>query len=147
MLRALSKILPILILPLLFGCSTTKSLKDGEAFYKGSRIHTSKIEISGDWKVDNSSEKLSRLYIDLWDTPNGGIFGTTFGVFLPTRLYIYNWFYNDKTEGVNAWVRANFGEQPITIGQINPELKTQKGISVYENFGHFGTTGHYRFKL
>ena len=144
MLKKWTKIIAVLALPFLIGCSTSKSLQNGDTFYKGSQIHISKSDSIADWKIENASEKFSTLYLDLWDTPNGAIFGSSFGVFLPTRLYIYNWFYNTNPKGFNNWVRENFGEPPTTIQQVNPELKTQKGQSVFENYGHFGATGHHR---
>lgn len=144
MLKRITKLFILLLLSTLFSCSTTKSLEEGDVFYKGSRIHISKTEKEAEWKIENSSEKFSTLYYNLWDAPNGGIFGTTFGVFFPARLYIYNWFYNTKDRGFNNWMRINFGEPPITIQRINPDIKTQKGVSIFENYGHFGTTGHYK---
>ena len=127
-LKNLNRLFFTLALAVLFGCSTTKSLQNGDTFYKGSQIHISKSDSLAEWKIENSSEKFSTLYLDLWDAPNGGIFGTTFGVFLPTRLYIYNWFYNTNPDGFNNWVRINFGEAPTTIQQITPDLKVDKVI-------------------
>jgi len=141
----MSKYLAILILvsSILVGCSTTKSLKEGDVLYKGERIQFKKSPQKADWKIEESSEKFANVYWALWDSPNGALFGMPILMFFPIQLYIYHDFYNEKTKGFNYWMRENFGEPPITIQMVNPEMKLQKGISIFEEYGHFGTTGEY----
>ncbi|WP_215224055.1 translocation and assembly module lipoprotein TamL [Echinicola shivajiensis] len=133
----------VLVLLLLTACSRTKSLSEGEVLYTGSRIKIIKKEYKEDWKVKDDEKKLVKVYWDLWDLPNGAFFGLPTITFIPTRLWAYNFFYNEKQKGVAKWMRDNFGEEPVTISKVNPELKTQKAIEDYENFGHFGTMGTY----
>lgn len=134
----------ILFSSILTGCSTTKSLSEGEVLYRGERIGFNKYPDTASWKVEISSEKFANVYWALWDSPNGALFGMPVTIFYPARLFIYNDFYNEKTKGFNYWVRENFGEPPKTISFINPEIKLQKGVSIFEEYGHFGTTGHFK---
>lgn len=62
------------------------------------------------------------------------------------RLWIYNLFNTPNNRGFSRWMQRNFGEEPITLEDISPGLKVQKGINIYENFGHFGTTGSFNLK-
>ncbi len=138
------KLFAILIIGLLMAsCSGTKSLTGDEVLYKGSGIKIKKDQADGKWEMKNSGEKLTNLYWELWDMPNGSLFGLPNIRFIPFRLIIYNWFYNEKDSGVSYWMRNNFGQAPKTIQMINPELKTQKAVNIYENYGHFGTKGEY----
>lgn len=136
-------LLSIVIGLFLASCSGTKSLKSNEVLYKGSGINIQKDQTEGPWEVRNSVEKLTSLYWELWDTPNGALLGLPNIRFIPFRLIIYNWFYNEKDSGVAYWMRNNFGEAPVTIQSVQPELKIQKAVNIYENYGHFGTQGNY----
>jgi len=132
---------------LLAACSGTKHLAEGEVLYKGSKIKISKLEKEKDWEIKDEGRKLTNVYWELWDTPNGAILGLPALTGIPFRLLVYNWFYTDKTGTFPRWMMENFGESPVTIQKVNPQLKVEKGINIYENFGHFGTTGSYDLKF
>ncbi|MCF6352642.1 MAG: BamA/TamA family outer membrane protein [Cyclobacteriaceae bacterium] len=133
-----------MITTLIVGCSTTKSLKKEEVLYRGERIKFEKKSYPTSWKINNSSEKFADVYWKLWDTPNGALLGMPVTIFIPFRLFIYHQFYNEKSTGFNYWIRQNFGEAPKTIQQVDPANKLKKGVSIFEEYGHFGTTGHYK---
>ncbi len=134
----------ILILIWIFSaCSVTKNIPEGDAFYRGSRIHIEKKESQEEWEVDKAAEKYATVYYDLWDSPNGGLFGSPFISVFPMRLFIHNWFSDTTTAAVPAWLRDNFGEAPNTIDLVNPEAKINRGIDVLANYGHFGAEGHF----
>ncbi len=130
---------------LITGCSSVKSVEEGEVLYGGSRIHIHKKKYSKKWKIKDPGNKLSLVYWHLWDTPNGSFMGLPALRFMPIRLWIYNDFYTqknkDKNSGFAHWMRENFGQAPILIEDVNPELKLAKAIDIYENFGHFRTKG------
>lgn len=136
----------ILLAMICVSCSTTKSLSEGDVLYTGSRIQLKRVDYNDDWKIEQSAKKLSTLYWELWDTPNSAIMGLPRFQGIPTRLWIYNLFYTEKKRGFSRWMQRNFGEEPITINDVSPGLKVQKGINIYENFGHFGSTGNYYLK-
>jgi hypothetical protein len=70
------KVFAILIIALLMAsCSGTKSLKKDEVLYKGSGIKIKKDQTEGEWEMEKSGEKLTDLYWQLWDIPNGSLFG------------------------------------------------------------------------
>jgi outer membrane protein assembly factor BamA len=134
----------IFVSALLVGCSTTKSLTNDEVLYRGERVKFKKVAENTSWKISNSSEKFANVYWELWESPNGALLGMPVTIFFPMRLYMYHAFYNEKTKGFNYWMRENFGEAPKTIQYVNPEIRLQKGVSVFEEYGHFGTTGLYK---
>jgi hypothetical protein len=130
-----------LLLFLLFSCSGTKHLPPGEALYLGTReVGMKKVGEAHPWTIRKSGQKKALVYWTLWDLPNGS-FGFPQFRLLPTRLIIYNWFYNKKEKGFSHWMRNNFGEPPITVNSLQPALKTEKVVNMFENWGHFGTTG------
>ena len=132
---------------LLVSCSGTKHLADGEVLFKGSNIKIAKVGNEKDWEIKDEGHKLTSLYWELWDTPNGAILGLPALSGLPYRLLFYNWFYTNKAGTFKRWMMENFGESPITIQKVNPQLKVEKGINIYENYGHFGTMGSYDLKF
>lgn len=130
----------------LFACSGTKSLKKDEELYVGSKLIVKKQKTNHDFEIKNFGMKLTKVYLAVWDVPNGAFLGTPYFRLIPARLIVYNWFYNEKEKGFSYWMRNNFGEEPRLLQDIQPELKTLKLIEKYENLGHFGTTGSYELK-
>lgn len=126
------------------GCSGTRCLSEGESLYVGSRLKVKKQE--GVQEINHAAEKLAFAYYSVWDEPNGALFGSTSFRGIPFRLIVYNWFCHGKEKGFSNWMRNNFGEEPILLSDIEPELKVQRLIERYEDNGHFGTTGSYELK-
>lgn len=130
----------------LVSCSGTKHLPEGEYLYVGTRqMKFTKMEADTNWKIYQGGRKRSIAYYNLWDLPNGS-FGIPHFRSIPFRLIMYNWFYTEKEKSFSYWMANNFGEPPVTISKINPQLKTDKIVNLYENWGHFGTTGTYQVK-
>ena len=131
---------------LISSCSGTRHLADGEKLYVGSRLKVRKNK-QNKFKVKNGNEKLLDAYLTVWDIPNGAFFSTPFIRLIPQKLFIYNFFYNEKQKGLKHWMRVNFGEEPTLFRNINPDLKIKKIVESYENYGHFGTKADYTLKL
>lgn len=133
---------------LFFSCSGTKHLPKGETLYvRTAAISVKKVKYDQPWQIKHWDQKMTLVYWNLWDLPNGSVgFPQLRGV--PVRLFVYNWFYTEKENGFAYWMRNNFGEAPVTINHIQPNLKVQKVVNIFENHGHFGTTGtfHIRYK-
>jgi len=131
---------------LLLSCSGTKHLPKGEYLYVGTKqAKLEKVKYDDKWKIWQGGTKRSIVYFNLWDLPNGSL-GFPFFRSLPSRLILYNWFYTEKEKGFSHWMQNNFGEDPVTISKINPELKAEKVKNLYENWGHFGTTAQFNIR-
>ena len=131
---------------ILGSCSGTKHLADGESLYVGSKTKVQKEKGKKKFKVKKGSTKVTDAYLTVWDLPNGSIFGLPFLRGVPMRLMIYSAFYKEKKEGFSYWMRNNFGEEPVLLSDVNPELKAQKLVENFEKHGHFGTTADYSIK-
>ncbi|MEJ1237768.1 BamA/TamA family outer membrane protein [Chryseolinea sp. T2] len=130
-----------IIVFILSACSGTKHLPPGESLYVGTRgISLQKTPPDG-WTIKQSFLKKAGAYWAIWDLPNGDIAGFPSFRFIPFRLILYNWFYTEKPKGFSHWMMNNFGEPPVLLSAINPDLKTEKIVNIFENYGHFGTTG------
>lgn len=137
----------LLILALwLSSCAGLRHLPEGESLYIGNRLKIRKADSLGKFKIEQSMKKLSSAYLTVWDVPNGGVLGTPFFRLPSTRLWLYNVFRTDKEKGFKYWMRNNFGEEPVLVSDIQPELKCRKLEEVYENHGHFGTYAYYKTK-
>lgn len=136
----------ILLASLLSSCSGTRHLPQGDHLYIGTRgIKIKKVKYPDEWAISDATGKRSVVYYNLWDMPNGSL-GFPYARFIPFRLIFYNWFYTEKEKGFSYWMMNNFGEPPKTLRRINPKLKAEKIVNLYENWGHFGTTGEFRVK-
>jgi hypothetical protein len=131
---------------LLNACSGTKNLSKGEVLYVGTRqVRLNKIPYQGeDWKMSQKIDKKTNAWIDVMVSPNGAIFGLPFARFISVRLFLYNLFHTEKEKGFSRWMMENFGEPPVTIASVNPELRLKKIENDLINQGHFGTEGGYR---
>lgn len=142
----IKKVFILLTFWLITSCSGTKHLPEGEKLYVGTRsIKIDKVEYEDPWKISRSGSKKSLAYYNLWDLPNGS-FGIPYFRGIPFRLIFYNWFYTEKEKGFSHWMMKNFGEPPVIISRINPELKANKVKNLYENWGHFGTEASYEVR-
>lgn len=137
----------VLILTLLISsCAGLRHLPEGESLYIGNRLKIRKADSLDKFKIEQSMKKLSSAYLTVWDVPNGGVMGTPFFRLPSTRLWLYNVFRTEKEKGFKYWMRNNFGEEPVLVSDIQPELKCRKLEEVYENHGHFGTYAYYKTK-
>ncbi len=136
----------LIISYLLLSCSGTKHLPKGEYLYVGTKqVKLEKVKYDSTWKIWQGGRKRSIVYYNLWDLPNGSL-GFPFFRSIPSRLILYNWFYTEKEKGFSHWMQNNFGEDPVTISKINPEIKAEKVKNLYENWGHFGTTAQFHVR-
>lgn len=130
----------------LISCSGTKCLKQGQVLYIGSTMIVKKKDSTKPPIMKYSGMKLAGAYYTVWDLPNGSVFGIPSLRFIPSRLILYNWFYNNKQKGFSYWLRNNLGEEPTLLEDIQPDLKTQKLVEKFESYGHFGTTSTFHLR-
>lgn len=138
----------IFLLVILGSCSTTRHLDGDEVLYVGTRKAEFRKLPQGqaDWEIRDFAEKSKEVVTRLWIAPNGSLFGLPLFRFFPVRLYLYNAFYTEKDSGFSHWMMENFGEPPLTIDKVNPELRVKSVENVLFNYGHFGVEGNYEIK-
>ena len=129
-------------------CSTVKHLPEDEVLYLGTRslkYHNTE-EGKGVDKVKKKAEKSVPVIRTLWVKPNGGLFGMPFIRFIPFRLHFYNWFYTEQDSTFSSWMMDNFGEPPLTISEVNPEVRVGYIENYLFNRGYFGVEGEFELK-
>ncbi len=136
----------LLILILFSACSGTKYLAEDEVLYVGTRkVRLHQVPYRDeDWKLDQKTDKKINAWMDVNAAPNGAILGLPFARFLSVRLFLYTLFYTEKEKGMSRWLMENFGEPPVTVSSVNPELRVKKIENDLANQGHFGVAGRYK---
>lgn len=139
-------VIPTITILLFSACTATKNLAEGEVLYVGTRqVSLNQIPFQGkDWQMSQKIDKKTNAWIDVMVAPNGALFGLPFGRLISVRLFLYNLFYTEKEKGFSRWMMENFGEPPVTVNSVNPELRVKKIENDLINHGHFGTEGSYQ---
>ena len=133
---------------ILQACSTTKHLQDDEVLYIGTRS----LKIKDAAQPENRVKLRKKPYVSesvmqaLWVKPNGALLGMPFIRSVPLRLYFYNWFYTERDSTFNSWMMENFGEPPVTLDKVNPDLRVDFVENYLFNRGYFDVSGDYQLK-
>lgn len=113
---------------IIYGCSNTKYLPDGELLYVGGEVTVEDTVLSrGDRKaLEKEMEDLLR------PRPNKGFLG------LKPKLYIYNLAGEPKKEkGLRSWLRNKVGEPPVVFSQVDLDFNADILQNYAENRGYF----------
>ncbi|MBQ4064455.1 MAG: BamA/TamA family outer membrane protein [Bacteroidaceae bacterium] len=125
----------LIMATLLASCSTTRHIPDGEQLYTGIK----KIEIDGEKKYAASStgqQAMEEVVAALDRAPNGAIAGSSTYRGLPVGLWWYNAFYNSKGR-IGRWFFETFGDAPVLMSDVNPELRAQVANNILKYYGYF----------
>ena len=99
----------IILLLLLTGCSTTRTLGEGELLYKGAGIH---VQDKGGLKKVRLRKELQQY---ARPAPNSEVFGI-----LPLGLWFYNMAGDSVPErGFRHWLKYKLGDQPVIFEYYN----------------------------
>lgn len=121
-----NKILLLLISILLWCCSPTKKLKEGELLYTGAKVTVNGINQKQNKAMASELEALTR------PLPNKSIFGGY------PKLAIYNWAGVPKKEkGIRYWMRTKAGEPPVLNTKLDTEYNRLVLQNYLENNGYF----------
>ncbi|AWA30372.1 hypothetical protein HYN48_09875 [Flavobacterium magnum] len=119
-----------LLLMILYSCSNTKYLPEGEYLYTGGKIKVKDSLISR--KERKSLER--ELKVLLRPKPNSKILG------LRPKLFIYNLAGEPKKEkGFRHWLRTKVGEPPVLFSQVDLDFNADILQNYSENRGYFKT--------
>lgn len=130
--RILLTILPFL----LFGCSTTRNLPEGEILYRGIK----KTIVENEDKSTGGGDALSEVEAALACKPNNSLFGSSSRTYpLPLGLWIYNDFVKYK-KGLGKWIFNKLAAKPVFISTVNPELRSEIAQNLLHDYGYFNGT-------
>ncbi|MBX0331825.1 outer membrane protein assembly factor [Pontibacter sp. HSC-14F20] len=119
---ALSWVLP--------GCSSTKTVPEGDALFAGFNV---KVNDEKD-----SSKRGTELETELSNTvrpkPNASILG------MRPKLWIYNTFYTEKEKGLKNWIQSKLGEPPVLLSEVDTASINEVMQSRLHNRGYFYNT-------
>ncbi|PVY42173.1 translocation and assembly module lipoprotein TamL [Pontibacter virosus] len=116
---ALSWVLP--------GCSSTKTVPEGDALFAGFDV---KVNDEKD-----SSKRGTALETELSNTvrpkPNASILG------MRPKLWIYNTFYTEKEKGLKNWIQNKLGEPPVLLSEVDTSSINEVMHARLHNRGYF----------
>lgn len=124
---------------ILASCSTTKRLGESDVLYTGVK----KIEIESMTEEDVPSSVESAIKDPLNVKPNNPLYSPYIRTPLPIGLWVWNYFYTERTTGFRSWIYRRFGKQPVLISKVQPEARVELVQDVLDNHGYFGSTGGY----
>lgn len=121
----------LLLLSLLFACSTTKNIPDDDQLFVGLRP-ISYVDGEGGSHYEQTQEEIEAA---LATAPNGALFGSSYyRTPFPYGLWIWNWA--DGSHGkFKKWMKKAFGKAPVLMSQVNPALRASVAKSVLRNHG------------
>lgn len=125
--------LPILILLVLIGCSTTSGLREGEQLYTG-MLDTKYSNYERNTHFNTVKEELD---VVLASKPNASFLGSSSKRWpFPIGLWVWNSFANDTTHFAR-WMTRAFGSQPVTLASVTPDLRVKVGENLLNKRGYF----------
>ena len=123
----------------LVACSTTKRIQEGDQLYTGVR----KITIEGDSGVVVPGEVESAIKSPLSVKPNNPLFSPYVRTPFPIGLWAYNHYYTTKEKGFKSWVYRKLAKEPVTIMQVQPDVRCKVVDNMLANYGYFGSSADY----
>lgn len=114
----------VILVLLLAGCSSIKSVPENDALYTGTRVKMVQTEVSSKQKkaLQNTLEDLAR------PKPNSRVLG------VPFKLWMYNL---GSKKGLGAWLRRRYGEEPVLLSEVRLGRNTEILDNYLENRGFF----------
>jgi len=119
---------------LLPSCQETKLVADGDRLFVG----LDKITYSDyDKKSDHAASTREEVDAALQTAPNGALFGSSY-YRSPIRYGLWVWnAFADKESKTAKWITKAFGDRPVLMSQVNPELRASVAKTVLSNHGYF----------
>jgi outer membrane protein insertion porin family len=127
-----TRMVHLLWLPvMLYSCSETKSLEEGQYLYTGAKI---KIKADPPIKHKKTKELKSELNALLRPKPNGSFLG------IKVKLLLYNFAGKPTGKGVRYFIREKLGEPPVLASYSAMEKNRAVMQNRLENRGYFKDT-------
>lgn len=126
-------------MPMLWSCSSTSALKEGEQLFTGLKP----IEYVNYEKSSYADTTILEMENVLASAPNGALFGSSYyRMPFPVRLWVWNAF--SQSDGAIAkWITKAFGSKPKLMNNVNPQLRAQVAQNQLAKFGYFNSKVSY----
>ncbi len=132
MYKLISPFLISLLLLVLTGCSTTKSIPDDDQLFIG----LEGIKYNAPERGEHYDATVEELEAALATAPNGSLFGSSVRSPFPVGLWAWNEF-QDAEDGIGKWIYNSFATQPVLMSWINPSLRASVAKEVLRAHGYF----------
>lgn len=130
-------LIAIVIMAVITGCAT--DLEPGEQLYTGLKP----IKYTDYQPCEYFTTTQEELDAALATAPNGALFGSSYyRTPFPYALWIYNGFH-DSQSPAGQWLAKTFGNEPVILSNVNPELRVSVAENVLQNHGYFRGTVDY----
>lgn len=139
--RSIYTILIITVASILYSCSTTSKLDQGDQLYTGMK----KTKFYDKDKSENAEATIANVENVLDASPNNAFMGGTkqMSFFPPIGLWMYNKYVDDST-GFGRWMFKRFATKPITIKSVNPKNRCLVAKSILNEAGYFSGSANYK---
>jgi outer membrane protein assembly factor BamA len=118
---------------LLFACSTTRHIPQGERLYIGIK----NIKFVDEDSVSIPDSLYMQLETTLSVSPDNAFLGSAkVRTPIPLGLWVYNATV-DKKGKLNEWLFKWFGKKPTLISTVNPDMRTRIAENILHNYGYF----------
>lgn len=131
-------LIAILVTVLLWSCSTTRRIDEGEILYCG----VDKVNIIPDSGERVSAGVRSALKEAVDVPPNNYWKLVGWHYPFPLGLWVYNNWPRAES-GFKHWIYEKLVEDPVLISDVRPELRTQMVEQILHNSGYFRGKAHY----
>lgn len=131
--------LALLVLTVCAGCSSTKSIPEGDQLFTGLKAIRYEAPERGEHFITTQEE----IEAALATAPNASLLGSSsIRSPFPIGLWIWNEFVGSE-DGVGRWLLNSFGSKPVLMSWVNPELRASVAQQVLRAHGYFrGTVSH-----
>lgn len=115
------------------GCSTTRRLEDGEILYNGLK--------GVSYSNPDEANLPDGLADDIKEAVDAPANKKTL-LFFPLGLWVYNNMGSHES-GLKKWFYNKFAQEPVTVSEIRPEVRTKMIDQILDNNGYFRGTSNY----
>lgn len=123
-------------------CSTTKRLAEGEVLYNGMKL---KVNSVPDTKTPDGLKGDLQSAVDVKPNNPWWILRPYVRNPFPVGLWIYNSM-NDSVKGLKKWIYDKWGEKPVLVESVRPDVRLRMLKSVMDNNGYFNGSASYELR-
>lgn len=134
-------LLGIIVMCVLYSCSTTSRLEEDEILYTGvNHIKISTMDSTLKLPSDISSQITQALDV----APNNPLYSPYVRTPFPIGLWVYNhWTITPQTGKFKKWMYDLLMSEPVLISSVRPELRMKMLQEILNNNGYFGSSTTY----
>lgn len=121
-----------LCLTLLWACSTTRHLPEGEILYIGQRA----TQVDNPQPTQVGETALEEVEAALAKAPNNSLLGSTsVRIPFPLGLWVWNGFHHYR-KGLGKWIYDRFASEPVLLSAVNPAIRSQAAQNLLNDYGY-----------